>query len=96
MNREDILSILRDYKYEHTEKYGIIDLGIFGSVARGESGASSDIDICVRMKLPDPFTLVHIKEDIEKRLNICVDIVRLRDGMNPHLKKRIERDVLYV
>ena len=36
MFREDILSILREYKKQCSSDYGIIELGIFGSTARGE------------------------------------------------------------
>ncbi len=96
MQKEEILSALRQYKRDHADQYGIIDLGVFGSVARGESISSSDIDLCVRTEQPDPFSLVHIKEDIENILNIPVDIIRLRDGMNPHLRARIDKEVLYV
>lgn len=96
MKTEGILSVLRQYKIDHAEQYGIIDLGVFGSVARDEAVSSSDIDLCVRTKQPDPFSLVHIKEDIENMLNLSVDIIRMRDGMNPHLKARIEKEVLYV
>jgi len=37
MQRNDILSFLRDFKTRCADKYGIISLGVFGSVARGES-----------------------------------------------------------
>jgi len=39
---------------------------------------------------------VHIKEDIEKRVNRRVDIVLIGKKMNPALKSRIERDGVYV
>ena len=96
MKKEEILSVLRQYKRDHADQYGIIDLGIFGSVARGEYSTSSDIDLCVRTEHPDPFSLVHIKADIESILNIPVDIIRLRESMNPHLRARIDKEVLYV
>ncbi len=43
-------------------------------------------------KTPDPFALVHIKDDIEKGLKRRVDIVRFRERMNPFLKRRIEKE----
>jgi uncharacterized protein len=39
-------------------------MGIFGSVARDEATELSDVDIVVKTKIPDPFTVVHIKEDL--------------------------------
>ena len=37
-----------------------------------------------------------IKEDIELYFKTSVDIIQLRERMNEFLKKRIERDVIYV
>ena len=39
---------------------------------------------------------MHIKEDIQDRLGVPVDIIRVRPKMNPQLKQRIERDAIYV
>ena len=96
MGRDDILETLRAYKNQYAEKYGIISLGIFGSVARGQSREDSDLDICVTTKTPNPFVLAHIQEDLEKIVHRRVDIVRLRERMNPFLKQRIEQEGIYV
>jgi hypothetical protein len=96
MNKDEILAILRDFKQKFAEPYGILALGLFGSVARGQSRDDSDVDICIKTVTPDPFLLVHIKEDIEQRVHHRVDIVRVRDKMNPFLKERIEKDGIYV
>jgi predicted nucleotidyltransferase len=47
MSRNEILSLLRTYKKQYADKYGIQSLGVFGSVARDQSGDNSDLDICV-------------------------------------------------
>ncbi len=94
--REEVLSVLREYKRDYAEKYNILAIGIFGSMARGEAGADSDVDICVKTTTPDPYNLMHIREDIENRLRVPVDIVRIREKMNPELRQRIERDAIYV
>ena len=96
MNRDEILSVLREFKMNHAEKYGILSLRVFGSVARGEVRDNSDVDICVSTKTPDPFLLVHFKLDVEDRLGRRVDVVRFRDKMNPSLKTRIEKEGVYV
>ena len=38
MNRQEILATLREYKRTNAEKYGILELGVFGSVTRNEAG----------------------------------------------------------
>lgn len=96
MQREEILEALRQFKRDYAERYGILELGVFGSVARNEAGESSDLDICVRTRTPNPFLLVHIKDDIEALVHRRVDIVRLRDRMNPLLRERIEKEARYV
>jgi uncharacterized protein len=96
VDRDDIIAFLRDFKSRNAEKYGILSLGIFGSVARGEIRDDSDVDIYIGTRTPDPFIIVHIKEDIENRLHRRVDIVRLRDRMNPFLRGRIEKEGIYV
>jgi hypothetical protein len=95
-DREEILAVLGSYKQEFERLYGVTDLGIFGSAARGEAGPESDVDVVVRMREPDLFHMVHIKEALEGALHSPVDIVRYRDSMNPFLKKRIDRDAVYV
>jgi predicted nucleotidyltransferase len=96
MKKEDLLSILRYYKEQNAEKYGIIDMGIFGSFARSEAGEESDLDVFISTKTPNPFLLVHIKEDIEKEVQRRVDIVRFREKMNPYLKQRITEEGVHV
>ena len=41
-------------------RYGVINLGIFGSVARDEAVEVSDVDVVVEMQAPDLFFMVHI------------------------------------
>ncbi len=96
MGRDDVLAILRDFKQNFADKYGILEIGIFGSIARGEEREDSDVDICIKTKTPDPFAIVHIKEEIENRVQRHVDIVRMREKMNPFLKERIEKEGVYV
>lgn len=96
MQKENILTVLQEYKRDYAEKYGILAIGVFGSVARGEAGESSDVDICIQTINPDPFNLVHIKEDLESRVHSHVDIIRVREKMNPDLREQIKRDAIYV
>ncbi len=96
MGKKDIIRILRKYKKEFASQYNIITIGIFGSVARDDLGDESDVDIVVNISEPDFFILAGIKDDLEERLNISVDIVSYRDSMNPLLKRRIDNEAVYV
>jgi predicted nucleotidyltransferase len=81
---------------EFEERYGITALGIFGSVAREQATDTSDVDVVVRMRDPNLFTLVHVKETLEEALHEHVDIVHYRERMNGLLKRRIDGEALYV
>jgi len=96
MTRSEILKILKKYKNENAEKYGINNIGLFGSYSKDEGRHESDIDIIIETTEPDLFKLVHIKDELEKLLHKKIDIVRNREKMNPYLKKHIEKDAIYV
>ncbi|MDA8406171.1 MAG: nucleotidyltransferase domain-containing protein [Deltaproteobacteria bacterium] len=96
MSSKEILLILKDYKKEKGHDYGIIDLGIFGSTARGEDNEDSDIDVVIRFQRPNLFDMAGIKFDLEERLLKTVDLVSYRENMNLFLKQRIDKDAVYV
>jgi hypothetical protein len=96
LSRDEILDLLKNYKNSNFDKYGILELGLFGSVARNQASLDSDVDVCIKTKTPDMFALVHIKEELQKLLSRTIDIVRIRDKMNPYLKKRIDKEAIYV
>lgn len=96
MSRSEVIEVLKQFKRNHGSQYGILRIGIFGSVARDQASDTSDVDIVVKTETPDPFNIVHIKEDLQEQLNLRVDIVRLRETMNPFLKNRIEKEAVYV
>jgi len=95
-NKDEILNYLSLYYQHNKDRYHIKKLGIFGSYSRDEANDDSDIDIVVELDKPTMFGLVAIKEDIKEFFDKNVDIVQLRDKMNPLLKKRIQRDAVYV
>jgi predicted nucleotidyltransferase len=96
MKREKALDILRQYKEDNLDKYGILTMGIFGSVARNEANNRSDVDVCIQTKVPNMFNIIHIKDELQTLFSTDVDIIRVREKMNPFLKKHIEKDAIYV
>lgn len=95
MQREEVLAILSEHKQEISAKYSVTRLGVFGSVARNEATSGSDVDIVVEMP-PDLFQMVHLKEDLERLLAAQVDLIRYQKHLSALLRKRIEREAVYV
>ncbi|MBF0236052.1 MAG: nucleotidyltransferase domain-containing protein [Desulfamplus sp.] len=96
LSLDEVLKVLKKRKMTFEEKFGVTSIGVFGSLARGERGPSSDVDIVVRMSKPDLFNMVHIKEELEADYQTKVDIVHYREKMNIFLKKRIDIEAVYV
>lgn len=96
MKRNEIIRTLRGFVEINRDRYEIIRIGIFGSAARDNMDEQSDIDIIVELGKPDLFYLVGIKQDLEEKFHRPVDIVRYRDRMNAFLKKRIDKEAVYV
>ena len=96
ISRDNVLEVLQKSKGELEDRFGVTSLGIFGSVANGKITETSDVDIVVKLRTPNLFTLVHIKETLEEALHEHVDIIHYRESMNGFLKSRIDRDAIYV
>ena len=88
--------ILARFKKEFGAQFGIKELGIFGSVARGEHREDSDLDVFVSLEKVEPFIIFDLKELLESLCKCKVDLVRLRDSLRPALKNNILKDGIYV
>lgn len=76
-------------------KYGIYDIYLFGSYARGEANNNSDIDIyCengnIRTLIDQGILIDELEESLEKR----VDIIFLSSYIEENFKKQIMEDLI--
>lgn len=92
----EYVALLHNYMHQNASKYGILRMGIFGSVARNEHTATSDVDIYIEGQLHGFFALAGIKQELEELLGCKVDIVRLRDKMDSFLREKILKEGIYV
>jgi len=74
-------------------EYGVKDLRVFGSYARGEAGPESDLDLLVNIDYGRgvAMRLVHFCEEASKLVGMKVDVVT-EDGLDPRLHARIFRE----
>ena len=78
-------------------QYNVIAASVFGSVARGEARADSDVDLLLRMgSLPfGIWGFVALKQDLEQALRKKVDVVSEK-AINPRLRKKISKDLISI
>lgn len=87
---------LHQYLPVCSAKYGVKRMGIFGSVARREQTDNSDVDIYIEGTLHGMFAMGSIKSELEELLGTSVDLVRIREGINPMLLSKIKEEGIYV
>ncbi len=96
MKKDEIILFLRNFKESTGDKYSIKKIGFFGSAARDSMSKESDIDVVVDLEDPNLFNLIGIKLELEEQLHLPVDVVRYHQKMNGFLKKRIDKEAVYV
>jgi uncharacterized protein len=93
---ERLLAELKVFKERYGAEYRLESLGVFGSFARGEATEDSDVDVVFETITPNLFRTARMRQALEDMLARRVDVVRLREDMNPRLKERIKREARYV
>ena len=95
MRRDQALAILAAHRQE-ISTFGITSLALFGSVARDEARAESDVDILVEFQGPATFDrYLDLKFYLEELLSHSVDLVTRR-ALKPALRPQIAREAVYV
>jgi predicted nucleotidyltransferase len=75
MNIKEILD-LKPKLYEIAAKYGIKKVYVFGSVARGESDQSSDIDLLIDMEEgASAFGIGGFQHEAQMLLGVRIDVI---------------------
>jgi len=94
--KEEILRTLEQLKEEVRKKYKVKEIGVFGSLIRGEQKEVSDIDILVDFEDgADLFDLVGLALFFEEKLNQKVDVVPKR-ALREEIKKIVLKEVAYL
>jgi predicted nucleotidyltransferase len=94
MDPTDLLKSKRQEILQIASQYGAYHVRIFGSVARGEAGPESDIDILVEME-PGRSLFDHaaLMLDLEKLLGCKVDVITER-SLRPRIRERVIREAM--
>jgi hypothetical protein len=78
------------------DTYQVDDLGVFGSVARGDNNEVSDIDVLVKFVKPvGMFKFIELEEYLSNLLGKKVDLATIR-ALKPAIKNEVLQEVIYV
>ena len=95
IGKSDVLALLREHKPAMAERFGVVDLALFGSTVRDEAGPDSDVDILVSFDRPtDPDCYFGVQFYIEDLLGRPVDLVTdkaLRAELRPYVEAEAVR-----
>jgi len=95
-SRSEIEQLLRHYRKDLEAEFGVSELGLFGSYARGEQTDKSDVDILVQFERPiSLFRFIALEEQLSKIVECKVDLVT-KKGLKPFIGRRILSEVVYL
>ncbi len=93
---EEIKDVLARHKDEIRQKYGVKEIGIFGSYVKGEEKPGSDLDVLVEFSKPIGFfKFLELEEYLEKLVGVEVDLVS-KKALKPRIGEYIKKEVIAI
>ena len=92
-DRESVLKALEANR-DAIRQFGVRRLGLFGSLARGDAGESSDLDFVVEFDRKSFDAYMDLKTFLERLFGCWVDLV-LREAIKPRLRASILESAVY-
>ncbi|MEQ1679456.1 MAG: nucleotidyltransferase family protein [Nitrospira sp.] len=90
----DVLKTKRNDILRLASQHGAHHVRVFGSVARGEAGPASDVDLLVQMDSGRSLLdLIGLTQELESILQRKVDVLT-DEGLSPYLKERIQAEAV--
>lgn len=95
INKTQAIGKISSEKTFLEDKFFVKEIGIFGSVVRGEQHSDSDIDILVDFKNPiGIFDFIRLEDHLSKLLGSKVDLVT-KTGLKSVIKNEILSQTVY-
>lgn len=91
-----IEKLVKENKVVLTKQFKVKEIGIFGSVVRGEDKETSDIDILVEFEEPIGFfKFLELEEYLSDLIGRKVDLVS-KKALKPRIGKQILKEVAFL
>jgi predicted nucleotidyltransferase len=95
---EEVKSTLTKQKQELFQKYGVKQIGIFGSYVRGEQKKQSDVDLLVEFEEASDLTFldfIGLENYLSTLLGVKVDLVE-KHTLKQRIGKRVLEEVVNI
>jgi len=93
----EIKEIIHDHKAELADQFGVSEIGIFGSVVRGEARDDSDLDVLVEFSRPvGLIKFMSLESYLEQLMGGTKVDLFSRKALKPYIGRVILREVQYV
>jgi predicted nucleotidyltransferase len=93
-SRNDIIKLLEE-KRDTIKKFGVTELGVFGSFARNEQNEESDVDVLVELKTKTFDAYMDLLFFLEDLFGRKVDLV-MKGTVKSVIKDRVFAETIYV
>ncbi|MFL5384418.1 MAG: nucleotidyltransferase family protein [Longimicrobiaceae bacterium] len=94
MTRSEVVRLIREHLPE-MERFDVRSIAVFGSVARDEATAASDVDVLVEFGRATFDGYMGLKFFLEDLLGRPVDLATLR-SLRPRMRDRVLREAVDV
>ena len=89
-----VLARLRDLQLDPRRRYPIKEMGVFGSYARDEQTADSDLGVLVDFDAPiGLFDFVGLRQELADHLGLSINLV-MKDAPTARVRARILAEVV--
>ena len=95
LSHTEIMDVLKNDKAFLRKEFGVINIGLFGSYAKGNQKVDSDIDFLVELKEPRFEWLAGLQIYLETKFGRKIELVRKGKNVNQRLIQKVERDIIY-
>ncbi len=95
--KSEVLKYLKSNKDNFSKRFGVVRIGLFGSVAKELDTKNSDIDIAIEMdkKRKNLKNFFGFKRELEKEFGTSVD-VGIENTLKPLIKEAVKEEIIYV
>ena len=95
MNSQEIIDNLRNQMPIIKSRFGVEEIGLFGSYARNEIKKDSDLDFLVTIQPPTFLNLAGLLNFLEDLFHTKVDLTTKHKHLSARFLKAIEKEIIY-